>query len=994
MEDNPFSYENIEKAACSLSLVPPPPEATNLLNQWTQQPDSIITALLLTKNSPHPQVHFISSSLIKNNIENYWKQINPGSKTQYQDSLLEMIFSNNYNGNILYNLIDALSTIALFDWPDNFQSFSRVFALCNDQNFIKIVIMVISSFFEKIDSSQIISEKHRTNLRQYLLANFLQQMTSIITNCIMVEELSNYALTIANCTFRWGSTDNIVNLDLIKTICQLLTNETTSEKAYLCLYSIFLRHDKRTYVYRYSHFLIEFLSKGLFSNNEFIGSSFAVRLIVAFLERYTGLFLLSLLYAQESKENFSEYQVNQIEQLLSSFQENNFSLQMLNEDLLRLYQFICSVPPENIDDDLRSSFVSIWGRVLPNTLSTFKDKEETKASITFFIPILNEIRQSCYNMLVLFNEDKLDKIIIRHNLSLIYNMDPDGYIDFLSRQQPSINLCYSIHDFIFQSNTTKSDVVINILGNLLQYASVDQSPNFLCALLSCVSNCRNFFKAGDQVLSQFIQFVFNMISSSDDSVVNAATRALLNLVRRNLSLFPNEIIEFLIGQNQNYIQNLNKKYVKRIYLSILMLICKSNSYDHNFFFREDLAREKSDLIYSEEDLNLCKKLFGPLLIVLEKHSEVDPKLIETSIYVITRCCKHIPSFGPNMGTTVLPPLLNLASLFIPNVEVDESIIDTILVAINSAQVTLPFDTVSQQITGIFSLMLSRGKVEDCFFNYFYELRQKFPELDPFYSELYARLITPVISNGGFEQASTEMFKMIGQFSPNVIEIEWFTTTVFHALNNLSFQVAESAVISYDTFMRKFNDEQSVWFLSNVAPKLIPEVIQSIINLTHKALLMGIVSILADAFGMLNNKALNEETVQNMVNSFKEIIVNSLVQLVEEPAEGVFRKFADHLFELQGNPSMYNEAFSKLLLALKKASPCDTETFSIQNNSRFQMIMRLRKAVDGNGNVLRAFSEYRKRREERMAKRKAQLEQNQQMLQQIRSQNQQMQQQHQ
>lgn len=73
IDDFSFTPENIEIAAInSQKDDSSQPGALEFLNKWSQMPSSLIDALYLLQNSSNFITQFISSSLIKNEITNYW----------------------------------------------------------------------------------------------------------------------------------------------------------------------------------------------------------------------------------------------------------------------------------------------------------------------------------------------------------------------------------------------------------------------------------------------------------------------------------------------------------------------------------------------------------------------------------------------------------------------------------------------------------------------------------------------------------------------------------------------------------------------------------------------------------------------------------------------------------------------------------------------------------------------------------------------------------
>lgn len=71
---------------------------------------------------------------------------------------------------------------------------------------------------------------------------------------------------------------------------------------------------------------------------------------------------------------------------------------------------------------------------------------------------------------------------------------------------------------------------------------------------------------------------------------------------------------------------------------------------------------------------------------------------------------------------------------------------------------------------------------------------------------------------------------------------------------------------------------------------------------------------------------SEDTVNSLPSSFIKIIENSLNKVANEPEPGFFENFAHFLFSILESRFEFYEAFTNLLVVLKKASPCDAKLF--------------------------------------------------------------------
>lgn len=972
--DERFTPENIENAAnCAQDKSSPyQQDAMDLINEWSQQPDSIISALELIRNTSSFYSSYLYSSLIKNKIPDYWRHLENDQKSEYRNSLSDLIFSvPDITNQITYNLIRGLCYIAVYDWPDDYPNFEDIIFPANDSPTLNISLRILSVFMEEVDTTKIITDIHRNNIRQYMITNEHDKILSIISSFLMEPELSVDVLTICNYMLRWGSTEDIIDFDLFQTIsCEFLTNETTCEKAVQCLNSIFISRTDSAIAFRtFSPFLADALAKGVFPDNQPVTTNFHVMFfLLRFLLEYSSIFELVLNYdqAKEDSEMGSLIDEN-VSLLVETMIEKGISAETLHEDLISLYQVILSIPPDEIYDEIQISYWQLWDNNIRRVCYEQKHELPVKPSSEFFMPFIENVFQSLYMALSSsIDEEGICIFQARTTIGSLYMIDPDSFIEFLNAQDPSPQLCYAIGTIEFVLDQSKYDKILSIAMELMQAASDDSPSEYLVALLYALSHCAKCFQTNEQIFAQFIDFAVNSMNGEEKAVADAATHALQYVVQRRAGLFKGDsryFTDLLVSQSEAYLLNLSAQSAIRIFKVCTWLICfnkrntnlpetmRTHTIDGIEFyeFTVNIEPPKEESFDESSSQNLYEKLFEPIVSVLTKPDEVPTELVETSLDIIRECCYASSSSAVCLFDYLWPSLSELATATIPNLAFTDSSLAYVLAAMSSLQMNLPWEQISSQVEEIFSLMQSRGKIEDCFFEYFEVLRGYFNDMDSMYPYLHQEMVIPVMDSD--EPIPPSLFLMIGQFSPDVVDVEWLTMAVIQALDDLRTEVGDNALNALQSMTYKLSRENMIKFLNTVAPQLISEIINSIIDLVHKPLFSRSIDFLrylitssdlgrSRGIDIQESASSSSTSTDDLQSMLKDVIINSLKNAAQEPSPGFFENFTDYLMSVQRQFFKFKAAFANLLVVLRKASPSDAELFKVepaQQNTLFSMI---------------------------------------------------------
>ncbi|OHS96823.1 hypothetical protein TRFO_09709 [Tritrichomonas foetus] len=920
-----FSPQNVEAAMVEASnpMSTDQQTAITLLNEWSQDPTSIFTALQIVESSQNPPARFMSAVHLSHGIPNYWGQVvDPNAKNQFRLQLLNVVTNTPPTENTLHYFIESLCNIAVYDWPEEWPDFTKIiFGQIQVNNSIKI----FSYLLKNIDNNKNITDSRRNDLRNFFV-DHLNEVMPIITQyfnstddanaTINVDDIVD-SLNVYNFLLRWAPLDKIITFELFQKLAlAFLTNESTCKLSIKCFYSIFIDRTDSSMAFRtYSPFLARALSKGLFTSNGLPVTSDpdVLDFVIKFLGSYSSVFELFFISNKEKlDQDILSILDESVIDLISAMQAKGVSTDDLHDDLIHLFQVILSIPV----DQIQENFWKLWDDILKRIQFECHHKMIVSPTTNFFMPMMEQIRNVLYNALPsAVSEEGTCIFTARTCMATLVYINPANFIEFIKAQAPSPQLCYAIGaiEFVTDRNMNIDSLQI-VVVELLNHASDTSDSQFLIALLFVLSHSTKYFAEDQQLFARFIEFVITCMSGNEKIVSTAATHALHYVVQRRLGLFKDDSSQFteqLIESSERYLQNLEPSAAIRIFKVCTWLIYYNN--------------DKSETPGSQ----LFAKLFEPIMAVVGNAAAFPKDTVETSLEIITECALSAPYAIPLFYETIWVQLGQIAAATIPNIAVPSDSVSYVLNAISAIQIKLPFEQVMPQVVELMRLMQQRGRIEDCFFNYFLNLRHSFKEMNEYYSTIHQALVLPVFNSP--DPPPTAVFNMLSAFDTTVVDIEWMTMVTIGAISDLRTEVCDSALYALQEHIMMLTSEQYNQFISHVIPQLISALIGSIVDMMHKQSFTNFVSFM---------RFLITSSTDDQQNLQKAAIVNALKQTSPEPQPQFFDNFGEYIISVHSSPYKFKAAFANLLVVLRKASPGDAQLFEVEpiyQNSIFSML---------------------------------------------------------
>ncbi|OHT05735.1 hypothetical protein TRFO_26477 [Tritrichomonas foetus] len=966
-----YTAANIE-AAIQKSLIScqEQQEAIDFLGRWSQNSESILSAIELFQITQNFNVRMVCSSLLIHAIPSFWGKIDDKNlKNNIRTQLVNIVLNYNHDNarDIIHKyLAISISHIGLFDWPEEWPEFSNVFFPAENSSELQIVnsIKILKYFVKDIQTSKNITELRRTKL----INLFLDQTPTImnlITQSLEQPVLAHDALSIYSCFLLWAPIEQVVSLPLFqKIVCEFLANDETCILCLKCLTSIFISRSDSAIAFRiYSPLLAKSLSTLKFPNQLPVSSNTEVtEFIIRFLHLYTSVFELVFIRDQAGSDPYVSALIDDsVLGLIDTMVSNGISPKEIRNDLIHLYQVVLSM---NIDN-IKESFWQLWIDIL-RRIRFEKSNTKIKPSTNFFQPIYDNILSSLFNSLPsAISDDGVCLYQAKGCFNSMFYIDPDGFIEFIKTQSPSPQLCFAIGviDVVLETNHnigTLSQIAFELLEH---FSSLSNDPKYVVALLYGLSHAAFFFIDNMSLFSRFIELIITCMTENDENISASATYALEYLVTKKSHLFKqntNQLTEQLVELSEKYLHNLNQASALRMFNVCATLICQNYHYNPRLRITEfipnasveqinpqvtDLNSDSSNVTLNcnQNDIQLddqqnegnqmnkliesniygtsqFQKLLEPVITVLTNFTNYPNELIETSFLVIKECCNSSTSAIFLFHNLIWPVLTRISTIVIPNTAFTNDFILYVLNAVANMQISMNDTELEQQIREILSLMIQRNQIEECFFDYFTLLmiNQISFNMETLYPIIFEKLVLPALNLE--DPPFTAIFRMIGQFDPSVIDINWITTISINSIKDLRKEVCESVLNALQNIIYKLNSMTLLQFTTCAGKQIVRALIESITDTMHKPSFLKNVDFLR-VFLQLCTPELQEE--------LKTEILQVLNECSAEPSQGFYVNFINYIFTVMWQFSFFKEAFLNLLIILKKASPGDGAMFAVE-----------------------------------------------------------------
>ena len=172
--------------------------------------------------------------------------------------------------------------------------------------------------------------------------------------------------------------------------------------------------------------------------------------------------------------------------------------------------------------------------------------------------------------------------------------------------------------------------------------------------------------------------------------------------------------------------------------------------------------------------------------------------------------------------------------------------------------------------------------------------------------------------------------MLSEFSPNVIDLNWFTSLAVQSLSDLRCEVNEACISSMSTLFLTIDNVSLFQLINNSMVAILIALFRGITDTMHQQAYHKFIEFILSFFRICKSLPNYNK------DQFRQTLVNVMKEVAEEPKPHLFEQFANYLLETQYTIFEFKNAFENFLIALRKVSPGDKDLFKVEP-SRFSSV---------------------------------------------------------
>ena len=904
-----YSLDDVERAlALPSDAFEGQQEAQALIMEWLDSDGVLMQMVEILTRSDDRYVRFKIGSAMQGKIPYLWGSYSNEDRATIRQELVNQIQRMIDIEDVLWSLSVCVGLIASFDMPNDWEEFYQFCFAQDDYTPPQILscLYILRAYCEQIETITYISRKHKIINREDLLEHedaFIHTIqlgfNDPVTNPVALHCLNHF--------LQWAQLGPFVP-DLIKKLLfQDLCTEGCQEAACECLNTIFISRDEITYYKDLAPLVIIAMSTLKDPKNPNLpitNSSKILDFLTFFMISFKDM--LSILTFQGEKAPNPEYS-KQLELMkeeeMKEVVEMGYDSEQFIEMVKNLFVVILSTnSPTN-------AFWELWRSVfseLNYQKGPFYHTDISSAQI--FEPMIPMIRENIYRVLE-YSQDETDgscPSYVRIAFAELIRYDIEGMDEFLKSQEPSISLCFALASIneCFDPQPLDEDVPV-LLTTVMESISEDSSDNYISAFLCAVSHVEEFIQSNSSVFLNIIQYLLQSISEGTPKVTNAATQALVNIIKPSIT-FISENLETLateiIQESESFVANLDRNNLILLYVSCSMLILT---------------------IHSEEESNASiQTLFAPIVQILSDFYSDPTENLDQAIVacdVIQSCAIELYSKAAVFLQLFIEPLMAILPniLNVPEFSTLSDYVLTALARLIALQCDLSLSDAVQLFNSILELLPGTREAQESVFRFISLCRMYIPSLDSSFESYYSTFIEPVLQ---FEAPPLEAIaKMVASFSLKVVPQDFLVELEKQCLEVLDTNANIAGINLWSQFMRDgSNTEIGKQLMDKTLSEILPTTYAAIVSTLHSSCYDELGRFFAEMISYLRNNEQKEAIVEHLSQVFREI--------QDESEENLYTNFLEYILDSVTPKYKIKMALTNLLAVLRRSSPCDSESF--------------------------------------------------------------------
>ncbi|KAH0790741.1 hypothetical protein GPJ56_005336 [Histomonas meleagridis] len=897
-----FTKENVLQAIEAASGQNPNDiqNALNYLQEWRESPQGIQVAVDILISSNNLNARLYSASLVNHQIQYVWHNVQTESKAQIRQGFYSLILSNAQFPPISSLLTEALSQIAILDFPDEFPEFESVIFPGNYEELEQVQCVtstsLLGSFGNMVEESTQITTARKQSLRNYLLDKN-QELSMAANFCFVSQDVSLNlnGLKIFNILLQLLPLNQVITLKpFLQKVCfEFVYKDELIDDSAKCLRTLFSKRiDSREMYPLVPLILFSFTSpNALLPSGLPISSKQQIINIIMLLLSQFFLMILPIFYTQQMEPSPTT------QTILNTLNEEQISINDFYVNIMHIFEVIISLRKV---EELSTEYWGMWTILLRTMIS---EKKISRGLLHNFIaPIIGHIRESLFEVIP---NDLIDDFTCSARSKNVWNClalyDFESMKQFLLEKTPSISLCYALGNLDDSLPIGFDFSIFNqLIFETFQQFSNETNPKCHVSLLYCLSHVKTI--SNPQIFNMFFEYALKCISETSGTILPAAVNALYYAFRKDIenklgttyqNLLENDCAKMLCQYSELYLKQLDFNDGVKMYVISITL----TSYETD----------------KDKVIELLKLLIDPLMEAISVTYQP-----EKTFEIITQCSMAAGSLSKKFFEHLWDPLLSALSIMLssnPNVHYLEGA----LKAIAAGMTHEPLDLAKFEM--ICGWMSNHFTIQDCFFDFFAALRREFVDINRYLAQIVNTFVLPLAN---FERICfPSIFNMFSQFGFGFFDFECFLPLADRGLSSLFNDDVKAVCECLITLISKMDNMQAKETIYRTWGTFISRIFVSLTDTLHQNVINSLINLLRCFFLKANNlQILNDELLNGVLAALQNVVG-------QEQEQGMFMKFILYMKDVVISSSKFAKAVCTFLIIIRKLSPSDYDAFEIK-----------------------------------------------------------------
>lgn len=826
-------------------------EANSYIVEWVNSEDAHITAFqILQDASQAVEIRSIVAMTLANQIMGKWDQINQLVRYEIRRGLLQIPFCC---PELQAPINRCIVIIGVLEWPDEWPEFlDWLLSADPSTDAFDNSISMLGLLAEEIEQSNYIVQSRRQMLRNLFLESGARVLAILSVGIQRPQDVRD-CLKILKSIFMWGSLQDIMNDEIITSLCTTFLHSPESmDLAVSCLEAIFLEKGPGRGLEVFNMYFSRVVHG--FSMLGGVISEAGLAFLVKFLK---------------------EFSVNIETMAFVGCGEIN------KDEFMKLYEIVLT---SELTDAWIGDFWILWRDII-RRLRTSAGMCDRPPFIVY-MPIINQIRMMLMNALVRsIDQGRVTDPNAIGAWNLLANVDPDGFLEFISSQPPSPELTYAVGLLEGTRDERLAAVISSYISGLWSLASEDVARVAEPLLFAC-AHSPIILPGNEAFIENYIQLLIYCFEHSCPTYVVSASHSLYHYVKKLPEGFPLGALVPIIQKIPMYAGPMDTDPLVRLMKTVSAVAASVAQIDGNFAMGTFQVLTQTVIVLLQSDM--LKGLIS----------------IREIAYSAEEHCREV-------FNVIWPGLIQVFAQYVNQGSYESYVVELLFDAMASGIVNCEWEHSGRAFEAMLGIITEYPSISFISLDAIAMCRARHSEVDAMFPIIW-QIITQLST------LSPGLFHLLAEMDPFLFDLKEISALFFRGMHDTRNDVSYAAVNAAQSILDGLSDERRAVYLVEILEELLTVVMSTMLDCLHASIFSKEAALLHSVF--LSYRFMPTEF------HIQETLLRVLGAIASEPSPGFYQNFISCLTDVCADKRLFKRCLIDFIVLMKRASPSDSSIF--------------------------------------------------------------------